>query len=548
MTTTTTTDTTPTEQVAGSVEFIDPQVLEFEDNVRDHVELDKDFLDSLRELGVIVPILAVRDADGRTYVREGQCRTLGAREVGLTSVPVYLLPAGVTDEDTATVERIVQQMVANDKRKGLKDSQRARAIQQMLDTGMSATKVAKKLSTPRNTVKAAGAAAKSEAALSALEDGQLDFTQAEVLAEFEDDENAVERLLRAASYNASNFEHTAATLRSERAVEEMFATAEKDFGDRGYTVLQDRPSWRDLAAVFLDNLQTVDGQEVPEDFEKKPEHWAVFLVEAEILVDAQTGEPVDDDDVDRRTRWNSNVEPAEGLRHFSTVTEKTVVEPDWYCLDYAAAGLALEPSHQAAVENRGGATADVTEGEETPEAIAEREAAEQEAERRERRKTLTLNRLGEAAESVRRDYVTKLLARKTAPKGAATFVAHCLTRDSHILTQNQASNITAVLLGVKDDRGVRAMVNDFSTNIDARAQVISLAVVLGALEARTHKSSWRNARTGITGTASYIGSTVGADAYLQFLIDTGYQPSEVEKVIVGQRTADDVYDEVCIEG
>src|SRR4051812_47687667 len=170
----TTTDNT-SEQGVGSVEYIDPQVLEFEDNVRDHVELDKDFLASLRELGVIVPILAVRDAEGRTYVREGQCRTLGAREVGLTSVPVYVLPADASDADTATVERIVQQMVANDQRHALTNSQRARAIQQMLDTGMSATKVAKKLSMPRVAVKAAGAAAKSATALSALDEGQLDF-------------------------------------------------------------------------------------------------------------------------------------------------------------------------------------------------------------------------------------------------------------------------------------------------------------------------------------------------------------------------------------
>ncbi len=161
---------------------------------------------------------------------------------------------------------------------------------------------------------------------------------------------------------------------------------------------------------------------------------------------------------------------------------------------------------------------------------------------------LVLNRLGAAAESVRRDYVVKLLARKTAPKGAATFVAHCLTRDPYILSQNHGSSLTAELLGVKDERAVRALVNEFSTNIDPRAQVISLAVVLGALEARTDKSAWRNARTGITGTASYIASTVGSDAYLQFLIDSGYQPSEIEKkVIVGQRTADAVYDEATQE-
>ncbi|MCX2715265.1 ParB/RepB/Spo0J family partition protein [Mycolicibacterium sp. J2] len=532
---------TTTEQVAGSVEYIDPQALEFEDNVRDQVELDKDFLASLRELGVIVPILAVRDAEGRTYVREGQCRTLGAREVGLTSVPVYILPAGATDDDTATVERIVQQMVANDRRTALTNSQRARAIQQMLDTGMSATKVAKKLSMRREDVKAAGAASKSTTALDALDGGQLDFTQAEALAEFDGDDAAIEQLMRAAHWGGNHFDHAVSSLRSKREIKALIAEAEKQYTDPGYTILEDRPFWSDLDAVGVDYLRTSDDEPLPVDFEKKPEHWAVYLTDDCAYIDKTTGEEVPEDDIDWDTENDDDAEAAEGLRHASTITEKTVIVPEWYCLDYAAAGLSLAPSlHNVAARQAG---ASVSSDDDSPEAIAEREAAQQEADRRERRKVLVLNRLGEAAESVRRDYVTKLLARKTAPKGAATFVAHCLTRDPYILSQNHGSSLTAELLGVTDERAVRAMVNDFSTNIDARAQVISLAVVLGALEARTDKSAWRNARTGITGTASYIASTVGSDAYLQFLIDSGYQPSEIEKVIVGQRTADDVYDE-----
>jgi ParB family chromosome partitioning protein len=537
-----TTETT-TEQVVGSVEYIDPQTLEFEDNVRDHVALDKDFLSSLRELGVIVPILAIRDADGRTYVREGQCRTLGAREVGLATVPVYVLPANASDEDTATVERIVQQMVANDQRSALTNSQRARAIQQMLDTGMSATTVAKKLSMRSADVKAAGAVTKSQTALEALDGGQLDFAQAEVLAEFEDDEDAVERLLRAARYGGNNFEHTVSTLRSERQINALITEAAKKYTERGYTILQDRPRWSDMSAIALNCLRCGDDAELPADFDKKPEHWAVHLTEDYAYIDNATGEVVADSDIDWDTENDEDALPADGLRHVSTVTEKTVIVPEWYCLNYQAAGLTLAPSLRNVASRRGAPSAQ--NDDDSPEAIAEREAAQQEADRRDRRKVLVLNRLGAAAECVRREYVTKLLGRKTAPKGAATFVAHCLTRDPYILSQNHGSNLTAELLGVQDERAVRAMVNEFSTNIDARAQVISLAVVLGALEARTDKSAWRNARTGITGTASYIASTVGSDAYLQFLIDSGYQPSEIEKVIVGQRTSEGVFSENC---
>jgi ParB family transcriptional regulator, chromosome partitioning protein len=488
------------EQVLATVEHIDPQTLEFEDNVREEVELDKEFLASLREHGVIIPIIAIRDAEGRTLVREGQRRTLGAREVGLTSVPVYVVPADAADADTATVQRIVQQVVANDRRKDLTDGQRARAIQQMLDTGMSAAKVAKKLAMSRDVVNAAGAAAKSVTALNALNDGQLDFRQAEVLTEFEDDPAAVERLLSAAGHGSQHFEHAVSSLRSQRETDALYVEAEKVYVEKGFTVLEDRPRWNDTSAIRLDYLRTVDDNGVSDDIEKEPAHWAVYLTEDYGYFDAETGDPVDDDDVDDQTRYNTDREAGEGLRHYSTVTEKTVVVPEWFCLDYQAAGLQLAPSlrdlHQ---RNERSGTAPAVD--DSPEAIAERQAQQEEAERRDRRKVLVLNRLGQAAESVRREYVTKLLARKTAPKGAATFVAHCLTRDHFILNQNHGADITAELLGLDSDRDVRALVSDLGTNIDARAQVITLAIVLGSLEARTDKSAWRDARSGFVGRA-----------------------------------------------
>ena len=534
-----------TEQAIGTVEHIDPQALEFEDNVRDEVDLDKEFLASLREHGVIVPIIAIRDAEGRTLVREGQCRTLGAREVGLHSVPVYVVPADADDANTATARRIVEQMVANDRRKDLTNAQRARGIQQLLDTGMSATKVAKKLAMPRDMVNAAGAAAKSATALNALNDGQLDFRQAEALTEFEDDQDAVDRLLRAAHHGPQHFDHAVSSLRTQRETDALYVEAEKIYTEKGFTVLEDRPWWNDFSAIRADYLQTADGERVPDDIEKEPAHWAVYLTEDYGYFDAETGEPVDDADLDEDTRHDEEAEAAEGLRHFSTVTEKTVMVPEWYCIDYAAAGLQLGPSLRD--RHPGTPTGATANGDNSPEAVAERQAQQEEAERRERKKVLVLNRLGQAAESVRREYVTKLLLRKTAPKGAATFVAHCLSRDSFILNQNHGSAVTAELLGLKNDREVRELVSDLGTNIDARAQIITLAIVLGALEARTDKSAWRNARAGLTGNASFVPSTIGSDVYLAFLAENGYETSEVEKVIIGQRTADDVYDEAITE-
>ena len=85
-------------------------------------------------------------------MRNGQRRTLGAREVGLATVPVYVVTASAGDEAAEAVERIVHQIVTNDQKADLTDAQRARGIQQMIDVGLSASKVAKILRTKTKSV------------------------------------------------------------------------------------------------------------------------------------------------------------------------------------------------------------------------------------------------------------------------------------------------------------------------------------------------------------------------------------------------------------
>jgi ParB family chromosome partitioning protein len=125
------------------------------------------------------------------------------------------------------------------------------------------------------------------------------------------------------------------------------------------------------------------------------------------------------------------------------------------------------------------------------EAQARREAEAAEAAKRERRKVLALNKLGAAAAIVRRDYVRKLLARKAPPKGAAVFIAECLARDKFLLQENHGDDTAAELLGLGKSTGIRELIKNLGATGDARAQVITLALVLGALEARTPKDRCR---------------------------------------------------------
>src|SRR5688572_63963 len=67
---------------------IDPATLLVDLNIRCDVRLDKDFVASIKELGVLVPVTAVQTSSGELRVRFGHRRTLAAIEAGLDAVPV----------------------------------------------------------------------------------------------------------------------------------------------------------------------------------------------------------------------------------------------------------------------------------------------------------------------------------------------------------------------------------------------------------------------------------------------------------------------------
>lgn len=89
-------------------------------------------------------------------------------------------------------------------------------------------------------------------------------------------------------------------------------------------------------------LRTPEGQPVTEDAISNPAHWAVLLDEEIGFVDRESGETVEEDSIDWATEDDAEPKADEGLRHFSTVIEKTVYAPVWFCIDYQGAGLDLE--------------------------------------------------------------------------------------------------------------------------------------------------------------------------------------------------------------
>lgn len=528
---------------AGQLQHLPPQTLIIGDNVRTDAKIDADFLASIRQHGVLMPITAVRDDDGRIMVRDGQRRTLASQKAGLDTVPVYVLPSAATSIREWQCERIVQQIVCNDQKADLTDAQRARGIQTMLDAGVSVAKVAKLISTKKAVVQAAETAGKSTEAMEALADGQLTLEQAAAVAEFSDDPETIAALIDAP---ANRFEHLLSQKRQQREADAAFAVVAAELQAQGVTVLDEQPNWRDLGCVALRYLTTADGGEVTEDMVVPGALWAALLCEDTVYVDATDGTTrVDEDDLDDRTRWYRDRDAEDGLRHYDSVVEKTVVEPDWYCLDYAAAGFGLAVSLRNVAETVGGFASPAAAGSAGREVIDTE--AQAEAERRSRRQVIALNRLGDAAIPVRRSWIrTNLLGRKTLPKGAGVFLTKALLSDAHLITDYRVAEVAAELLGQsgagdrQDGRGaIDKHLDSLGATGDGRAQVVALGLVLGGLEGRCGKDAWR------AGGSTPWSHGISHAAYLTFLEGNGYTLSDIEQVIVGGKTADALFDELA---
>src|SRR5271167_1908053 len=107
-----------------------------------------------------------------------------------------------------------------------------------------------------------------------------------------------------------------------------------------------------------------------------------------------------------------------------------------------------------------------------------------------------------------------------------------------MLDQHHGDETAAELLGLHDSAAVRKLVGSLGSGGDARAQVIILGLVLGSMEARTPKDAWRNASSG------WLTSGVKSGEYLKFLAEQGYTLVPVEEVIMGDKTANSVYDDL----
>jgi ParB family transcriptional regulator, chromosome partitioning protein len=446
-----------TSTTTGTIEHVDPTTVIVEANVRTTAPLNKEFLASIRENGVLTPILARRDNDGNVIVRAGQRRTLAAREVGLTSIPAFVVEASEVIAD-----RIIQQLVENEHRTALTDGDRVAAFQQLAFEGLTPQVIAKRTATKQADVKQGLRVAESQFATAAVVEHQLTFDQAATLIEFEGDDERVADLIEVAKTEPAQSAHAAQRARDDKARAEEVARVSVELREQGFTVLDRDPGYYDDTYIRIGDLVTGVGKRVtPDDLPTEGERF-VFV----------------------RSYISGSVETT----HFVT--------------DYKALGF-----------RKDGSTA--TSGPMTDEQKAER------------RELIINNKAWASAETVRREWLTTFLGRKTLPKDVGLFVARGLTssRSTVADAMSRGNSLAHALLGIEHDGGMWSS-DKLAALVEAnpgKAATVTLAVVLAGIESHTSKATWRH-------------PTRDMSAYFGQLTAWGYAASDVEQIVIDHDT------------
>jgi ParB family chromosome partitioning protein len=144
----------------------------------------------------------------------------------------------------------------------------------------------------------------------------------------------------------------------------------------------------------------------------------------------------------------------------------------------------------------------------------------------ERKTLIANNKAWASAEVVRREWLAEFLSRKTLPKDAGTVIAQGLTiHRRHVGSAVTNGNTLAhTLLGI--ERGGYYEADKLAAMIEhspAKAQHVTLAIVLAGIEDSTDKTTWRYPE-------------VAKAQYFQQLGKWGYGLSDVEQIVIDATT------------
>ncbi|WP_028478807.1 hypothetical protein [Nocardia sp. CNY236] len=252
----------------------------------------------------------------------------------------------------------------------------------------------------------------------------------------------------------------------------------------------------------------------------------MYFVEKEQVTLAATGEEVSYYRVDWRTSNDPHAVTRKGFDvHATEVQVETRLEPSYYCRDAAAEGLRSVAGRDTVKD-------------------AESIAAEKAAKAAAAQRSGLCNELARTATPVRRKWVGDRLA-KGLPVGALLWAVRVLTEQPGLISENAAADIAAKLAGTKGyalptgEARSKAAIDRAAE----RAQMVAVAMVLGAIEARMQPNEksphcWRGGT--LTAGANPARRRGLIADYLALLESWGYPLSRIDAVALGTADVDEV--------
>jgi ParB family chromosome partitioning protein len=464
-------------------------------NVREDLGLTDEFCASVAENGVRVPLLITADTDGGFRVIEGHRRLAAAVKAGLAEVPYDLDGDRAADEAGQFLDMVTANSQAY--RKNFTALEEATALFAAHEAGATRTRIRKATGRKPDQVKAAlaagGLSMSTREQVAGLDrDEQLTLDELAVLAEFEDDPDAMAELMRAIAYNYP-LEHAAERLRQDKAEAADHERIRAELEAAGCPVTD-----QIVAGSMLLSSLAHDGADLTEDTHRScPGHAAFFRSH------------------DRRT-------------------------PVFYCTDPAAHGHVsrwAHDTHPRALSGTGGDADDrssvpgvdgsgglsATDSARVPEPVAD-PAVEQA-----RRLVADGNKAWAAAAEVRKRWVAQLLWRRTAPKQVIRFVAQQLFTMPDALRRGLPAAAGRVVFIELTGKPLEAVLRDCDTSPIARMPLLALAPIAIAYESEMagdgdRRNTWRT-------DAWAPCSRKDAAGWLSFLAGLGYPLSAIEQAV-----------------
>ena len=442
-------------------------------NVREDLDVD-DLVPSLQEFGCRDLIKIQRIEGGGIQVNDGNRRLLAAPLAGLTHLPYEW------DEGQDEAGQILGMITSAQHRKGLSQSETMAAMFSAAEAGAAEGKIATAAGVKRKDVRAVVKSRTDVAVKKAVEEASAyawTFDQLAALGEFADDSEALEAIAGAAEdCDEQDVEWAIAIQRTRRDKRKQAEAHRAELVAAGAQIrvkaeLSDR-------ATPVGRLRTPEGGRITavEHATCKGQVWVL-------------ASPND-----------------------------TALQP--YCTSPGLYGHA-EPG---AANGKPDSSAD-----------HQAEKAAQEAERAARAAVKLGNLHWDAAETMRRQWISDLIKRRTLPKDTATALSGHVTAAlvdgtwdvGSSLNSDRTTGILADLLGVPEDRRVfRGSYTDHVSQDPRRAVQFQFAAIAAVRERGAGRHAWRTDEM----RAEHLRTPTAQ--WLAILAALGYSPSPIERAVI----------------